>query len=81
MVHYFVKEWVKFLLVRDGVPDSVVFFTFVVSTFVASTALYRWVEVPAQRSIRGLISGSPEESGAAAEHIRGKRMLAPRANP
>jgi len=25
MVHYFIKDWVKFLLVRDGVPNWLVF--------------------------------------------------------
>ena len=52
MVHYFIKDWVKFLLVRDGVPKWLVFSTFVVVTFLMSVALYRWVEVPWRGRLR-----------------------------
>ena len=54
MVHYFIKDWVKFLLVRDGVPNWLVFSTFVVVTLLASVALYKWVEVPWRSRLRAL---------------------------
>jgi len=52
MVHYFIKDWVKFLLVRDGVPEWLVFSTFIVVTFAASAALYKWVELPWRSRLR-----------------------------
>ncbi len=52
MVHYFIKDWVKFLLVRDGVPEWLVFSTFIVATFAASAALYKWVELPWRSRLR-----------------------------
>lgn len=49
MVHYFVKDWVNFLLVRPEIPDIVPFPTYIAVTAVASVLLYHAVELPSRR--------------------------------
>ncbi len=68
MVHYFIKDWVKFLLVRDGVPNWLVFSTFVVVTLLASVALYKWVEVPWRTRLRALNYKGQEISFSHGDH-------------
>lgn len=48
LCHYFIKIWIKFLLVRPEVPDFIPFIGYICLTCVASLLLYRWVEVPGQ---------------------------------
>jgi len=52
MAHYFVRDWVKFLLVRDGIGVAVQLTAYVLATALASVILYRWIEVPGRRRLR-----------------------------
>jgi len=54
LIHYFVKDWVKFLLVRPEVPDAVPVAAYLAVTAAASVLLYRLVEVPGRRALRRL---------------------------
>lgn len=59
LVHYFVKGWVKFLLVRPGMPWEVPLFAYLSVTAVASVFLYRWIEVPGRRKLRDVLARRP----------------------
>ena len=54
LAHYFLKDWTKFLLVRPGIPEWVVFAAYLGATLIASALLYRWVEKPGQKWMRQL---------------------------
>jgi peptidoglycan/LPS O-acetylase OafA/YrhL len=56
LVHYFVKAWVKFLLVRDGIPLPVPIFAYILVTATASVILYRLIEVPGRSMVRRWVS-------------------------
>jgi peptidoglycan/LPS O-acetylase OafA/YrhL len=56
LVHFFVKDWTKFLVVRPGAPDALPLLIYVVAVLAASVLLYRFVEKPGQRLLRGWIS-------------------------
>jgi peptidoglycan/LPS O-acetylase OafA/YrhL len=51
MVHYLIKDWVKFLLVRSNQPELLPSIVYIVLVFLASVLLYRIVEVPGKRLI------------------------------
>ncbi len=57
--HYFLKTWTKFILVRPGVPDGLPFGAYIFAVLLASALLYRWVEQPGQRWLRGQLSRVP----------------------
>lgn len=65
LVHYFVREWVKFGLVRDGIPPSLALLAYVAATLAGSAVLYRWVEVPGRTAMRGLIATRAPEADPA----------------
>ena len=46
MIHYLVKDWVKFTIEKPAVPSTVPFFIYVLCVAVASVVLYRFVELP-----------------------------------
>jgi peptidoglycan/LPS O-acetylase OafA/YrhL len=56
LVHFFVKDWVKFILGRDGVPSFVLFVAYIGATAAASVLLYRYIEVPGRQLVRGWIT-------------------------
>ena len=56
LVHVFVKDWVKFLLVKPTVPVWAYSLAYIAITLAASIVLYRMVEVPGRRLFRTLIS-------------------------
>ena len=58
MVHYFVRDWIKILFIRDGIPVSVQALSFIAITAVASVVLYRYVEVPGRSFLRGIMNTS-----------------------
>ena len=55
LVHYFVRDWIKFLLVRDGIPRVILILCYVGAIAVASGLLYRFIELPGRRSGRRLV--------------------------
>lgn len=44
--HYFILDWVKFLLVRNGIPPVLIFSVAVLATAIASFVLFNTVEAP-----------------------------------
>jgi peptidoglycan/LPS O-acetylase OafA/YrhL len=52
LVHYFVRDWVKFLLVHDGTNPWLPLTCYLITTAAASGLLYRMVEVPGRRILR-----------------------------
>jgi peptidoglycan/LPS O-acetylase OafA/YrhL len=49
LVHYFVKDWVKFLSADVGIKS---FFAYLIIVFLGSIFLYRFIEMPGKRFIR-----------------------------
>lgn len=79
LVHYFVREWVKLTLVRDGVPPSLAFLAYVAATLAGSVLLYRWVEVPGRTAMRGLVAARvPEDEAASSRATDGRAPGRPR---
>lgn len=52
LIHYFIRDWVKFLLIRDDVPLWIACSTYLAVTAVASVILFHWVEEPGRRGFR-----------------------------
>jgi len=52
LAHYFVRDWIKFLLVRDGIGIAAQLTAYVLATALASVILYRLIEVPGRRRLR-----------------------------
>ena len=52
LCHYFVRDWVGFLLVRPGIPGWTVPVTYAAAVFIASVLLHRWVEAPGRAYVR-----------------------------
>lgn len=50
--HYFLKAWVKFVLVRPGISPSLPFAAYILAVLLASAMLYRVVERPGQQWLR-----------------------------
>lgn len=50
--HYPIKELVKFLVVRDGIPDIVPIVVYLGAVAMASVVLYRFVEVPGRELVQ-----------------------------
>jgi peptidoglycan/LPS O-acetylase OafA/YrhL len=55
LVHYFVRDWVKFLLVGTGVDWRLQLGAYVLVTAAGSFVLYHLVEVPGRRFVRELV--------------------------
>ena len=66
MVHYFVKDWVTFMLVRDTVPAVVPMIAYPALTLAASVVLYQYLEVPGRQAVRRLLARpAPAAEGSA----------------
>lgn len=55
LIHYFVKDWVKFLSDTVGVYQLA---AYLLACAAASVVLYRWVEEPARRKLRQRLLGA-----------------------
>ena len=51
--HFFIKDWLKFLLAGHDLPAWLLFGLFLAITLLASVALYTWIELPWRRRLRG----------------------------
>lgn len=51
IIHYFVKDWVKFLSQTEGLTQ---FVYYIVIVFLSSIILYRYIEVPGREYFKGL---------------------------
>jgi peptidoglycan/LPS O-acetylase OafA/YrhL len=52
--HFFIRAWVKFVLVRPGISEWIPLLVYLVLVALASVVLYRMVEVPGRRWLRGV---------------------------
>jgi len=52
--HFFIRSWVKFLLLRPGVPEEVALLAYLILVAIASILFYRWVELPGRFWLRNL---------------------------
>jgi len=59
MAHFFIKDWVKFLLVRhDPLPQGLPFAVYLLLTACASFFLYHWIEMPGRRFVRSIVQSA-----------------------
>lgn len=56
MVHYFIKDWTKFLLVGGRLSSTYIFIIYIILTALASVILYNTVEMPGRRFLRKYIT-------------------------
>lgn len=56
LVHYFVKDWVKLIVVHHDTPSYLPILVYLLLTAGGSFMLYRCIEVPGRRLLRGLFS-------------------------
>ncbi len=67
LVHYFVRDWIKFAMAGSE-PQSLLWLTvYVLATAICSFFLYRLIEVPGRRFVRNLVNGrgTPSLAGGA----------------
>lgn len=55
LIHYFVKDWSNFILIRDKLPIELAFAVYLTVTAAASVLLYYTVELPARQYGRNLV--------------------------
>lgn len=55
LVHYFVRDWVKFLLIHDSAPTYIQLASYLAATTAASGLLYFCVEIPGRRLGRRIV--------------------------
>lgn len=55
LCHYFVRDWVKFLLIGGSVPPWVTLACYLTATLAMSALLYRFVELPGRGGFRRLV--------------------------
>lgn len=65
--HYFIRDWVKFVLVRPDIPQWVALVVYLLLVALASIVLYRMVEVPGRTWLRGLGGQRVQRIGSALE--------------
>jgi peptidoglycan/LPS O-acetylase OafA/YrhL len=68
--HVFIKIWVKFALVRPGIPQWMPLLVYLVLVALASIVLYRMVEVPGRRWLRGLTGSAASRSARRSKNER-----------
>ena len=56
LTHYFIKTWVKFLLVPAGPVTIMPMLVYLAATLVASAVMYHAVEIPGQRRVRAWVT-------------------------
>jgi peptidoglycan/LPS O-acetylase OafA/YrhL len=57
LVHYFIRDWIKFAFVGNGVSWYMELIAYLSVTAIASVMLYWLVEVPGRRLVRSLVNG------------------------
>ena len=55
LVHFFVRDWVKFLMVTPGPQSVAPTIVYIAATFIGSVVLYRTIEVPGRTILRRLV--------------------------
>lgn len=59
LIHFLIRDWVKFTLLRPGVSTSLAFGAYVSATLVVSPVLYYAVERPGRRFLRAMMPSAP----------------------
>ena len=59
LVHYFVADWIKFLVVSDATPSLAAAILYVLGVFIASVLLFYGIEVPGKRLLIGKSRTTP----------------------
>lgn len=65
--HYFIRDWVKFVLVRPDIPQWIPLLVYLLLVALASIVLYRMVEVPGRSWLRGQGRQRAQQIGSALE--------------
>jgi len=55
LIHFLIRDWVKFTLLRPGVSTSLAFGAYVTATLIVSPVLYYAVERPGRRVLRAMM--------------------------
>jgi peptidoglycan/LPS O-acetylase OafA/YrhL len=58
LVHYFIRDWIKFAVLGRHMDWRIETGLFLACTALASVILYRLIEVPGRNHVRGLVNGS-----------------------
>jgi peptidoglycan/LPS O-acetylase OafA/YrhL len=69
--HVFIKIWVKFALVRPGIPEWVPLLVYLLFVALASIVLYRMIEVPGRRWLR---SPAVNAASRSARRLKNERL-------
>ena len=63
MVHYFVKDWVKFLFIHSETEATAIpMIIYLVVVMISSLILYHLIEVPGRRAIRGMLNNTKRQT-------------------
>ncbi len=63
--HFFIRSWVKFVLVRPGIPEWIPLLAYLLLVAVASVVLYRSVEVRGRLWLRGPVGQRARQASPA----------------
>lgn len=60
LVHYFVRDWVKFIIDQRTVTNATIFLIYISFVLILSIVLFHWVEAPSRHHFRGALQSSSE---------------------
>ena len=60
LIHFLIRDWVKFTLLRPEVSTSLAFGAYLIATLVVSPILYFVVERPGRRFLRAMMPSAPD---------------------
>ena len=66
LVHFFVRDWIKFLMVTPGPQPLAPTIVYLAVTLIGSVVLYRAIEVPGRATLRRLVAAPPSVALTAA---------------
>lgn len=58
-MHFFVRDWVKFLVVTPGASTTAAFALYIALVLMASPVLFHLVEQPGRRMLRSMLLSGP----------------------
>lgn len=61
LVHYLIRDWIKFTLLRPEVSTSLAFGVYVTATLIISPVLYCTVERPGRRFLRAMVPSASDK--------------------
>ena len=68
LLHFFVRDWVKFIMVKQGADQALPTFAYLAVTMIGSVLLYHLIEMPGRKSLRSWVehvsrAGSSAQAG------------------